>query len=1033
MRHNRIFLSWLPALALVLGLMPRAAHAWWDCSWTARVPIAISKPASALRNYTLEIMLNAADVPGYVWSRQDADLRVVDSDDKTPLTFFVQPRQPGTQVIRLWVLLPSLSAPRTLYIYYGNASASSASNGSLTWANASAGTRIWTRQSPGTSISSEPAYYKYWNGANDSVAGYSCAISTSVANISNQSLFGSGTNIGWNDTAILYVSAAQAGNWGVRWGPDTGLGAGLYVDDIPLAEGWSQDLWWSGDWKSSSVLQGSVKLTAGYHVIRAIGGEGCCDGGQEIDVMAPGGSWKVLNPGDFRISGPSCQAALPTQQTVQTPTSTASCGAVHFVITVSAYGLYCLSQSVRVDVVDASNNPVTSYSGTMALSTTTGKGSWTLSSGSGAFSDAVPDDGAATYKWPGNSATAIFSLSYRSGANPVTVKAVDQNNATLADDGTQNPITFSPSGFTVTSSPFSNPAGGVPPFASPQIAGTAFNMYLTAFGQTPNDATCGIITNYAGNKSLKFWSTYVNPASGTLQAAVNGTAIATAEAGAIAQSVAFTNGQAVVPALYRDAGSLSISMKDDTTGNPGLGAGIRGSTGAFVSRPATLVVSNISRTSDGVANPAAVGAGGAVFIAAGRPFTATVTALESGGAATPNFGRESPPESVKFDASLVLPVTGNAPAVSGLPGAFSGGVATGTAFSWPEVGIIRLVPRVADGSYLGSGDVIGTPSGNVGRFIPDNLAVALNVPVIGTGCGAGGFSYLGQPLTFTVPPVITTTARSASGSTTLNYTGLFMRLTNASLTGRSYTPTPATPALDLSGLPPAAGDPVIADQGGGVATLTFGSGSGLQFSRGAAIAPFNASIALSINVIDLDGVTAPNPVTFGSSGGMAFSAGSNQRYGRLVLRNSVGSELLDLPVPLTTQYYLNGNAGFVTNTDDVCTSAPALAFSNYQASLSAGATCVRDGGSPGISGAGCSVAAPNSSRFRSTALGGDFNLNLAAPGAGNSGSLTVTAAAPSWLQYLWNAASGSPSNPSAQAAFGVFPGPASRIYQREVY
>ena len=1033
MRHNRIFLSWLPALAMLLGLMPRAAQAWWDCSWTARVPIAIPKPASALTNYTLEIMLNAADVPGYIWAQQDADLRVIDSDDKTPLTFFVQPRQAGTQVIRLWVLLPSLSAARTLYVYYGNASASSASNGSLTWANASGGTRIWTRRSDGASIASEPGYYKYWNGTSDSVSGYSCAIKSPVANITNSGLFGSGTNITWNFTSILYVNAAQAGIWNLRWGPDLGLGGGLYVDDVPLEEGWSQDLWWSGDWKSSSVLQGSVKLAAGYHVIRAIGGEGCCDGGQEIDAKPPGGSWRALNSSDFKISGPSCQAALPTQQTVQTPTSTASCGAVHFVITVSPYGLYCLGQSVRVDVLDASNNPVTSYTGTMALSTTTGKGSWLLASGAGMFNDAVPDDGAATYKWPGNSATATFTLNYRSGASPVTVHAADQANATLSDDGTQNAIIFSPSGFTVTSAPFTNPAGGVPAFASPQIAGTGFNLYLTAFGQTPNDATCGIITNYAGNKSLKFWSTYVNPSSGTLQVAVNGTAIATAEAGAIAQSVAFTNGQAVVPALYRDAGSLALSMKDDTTGNPGLSGGIRGSTGTIVSRPATFVVSNIRRTSDGLANPAAAGAGGPVFIAAGRPFTATVTALESGGSTTPNFGRESPAESVKFDAALVLPVSGSAPAVSGLPGAFSGGVATGTAFSWPEVGIIRLVPRVADGSYLGSGDVIGTTSGNVGRFIPDNLAVALNVPVIGTGCGAGGFSYLGQPLTFTVPPVITTTARSASGSTTQNYTGPLMRLTNASLAGRSYTPTPAAPALDISGLPATAGDPVIADQGGGVATLTFGSGSGLKFSRGAAIAPFTASIALSINVIDQDGVAAPNPVSFGSSGGMAFSAGSNQRYGRLALRNAVGSELLDLPVPLTTQYYLNGNAGFVTNTDDVCTSAPALAFSNFQASLSAGATCVRDGGSPGVSGAGCSVPAPAGSRYRSTALAGDFNLNLSAPGAGNSGSLTVTATAPDWLKYLWNASSEINSNPSAQAAFGVFPGPASRIYQREVY
>jgi len=70
---------------------------------------------------------------------------------------------------------------------------------------------------------------------------------------------------------------------------------------------------------------------------------------------------------------------------------------------------------------------------------------------------------------------------------------------------------------------------------------------------------------------------------------------------------------------------------------------------------------------------------------------------------------------------------------------------------------------------------------------------------------------------------------------------------------------------------------------------------------------------------------------------------------------------------------------------------------------------------------------------RTSALAGDFNLWLAAPGSGNNGAVTVTATAPSWLKYLWSASSGVPSNPAAMATFGLFPGPSSRIYQREVY
>jgi MSHA biogenesis protein MshQ len=191
---------------------------------------------------------------------------------------------------------------------------------------------------------------------------------------------------------------------------------------------------------------------------------------------------------------------------------------------------------------------------------------------------------------------------------------------------------------------------------------------------------------------------------------------------------------------------------------------------------------------------------------------------------------------------------------------------------------------------------------------------------------------------------------------------------------------------------------------------------------------------LSINVIDLDSVAATtNPVTFGASTGIQFTTSNTQYYGRLALRDALGSELLDLPMSLTTQYYLNTTAGFTANTADSCTAAPAIAFGNYLLNLNAGETCVRDTGSPGASGAGCAAAASSSFQYDPLAVGGGFNLWLAAPGTGNNGAVSVTATAPAWLQYLWNAGSGVNSNPAANATFGVFPGPASRIYQREVY
>jgi MSHA biogenesis protein MshQ len=388
-----------------------------------------------------------------------------------------------------------------------------------------------------------------------------------------------------------------------------------------------------------------------------------------------------------------------------------------------------------------------------------------------------------------------------------------------------------------------------------------------------------------------------------------------------------------------------------------------------------------------------------------------------------------------LSANLILPVGGNAAALNNASafGSFSAGAATGTTFNWPEVGIITLTPGVAN--YLGSGAVAGTVSGDVGRFMPNAFSAVPNTPVFGTSCPNAvapfGFSYLGQPLTYTVPPVLTVTALSAAGSTARNYTGPFLKMTNSTLTGRTYTPTPVSPALDSSGLPSIASDPAIADLGSGQATLTFGAGTGLLFTRGAAVAPFSANIALSINVIDSDGAAAPNPVSFGSAGGIGFSTSPTQYYGRLALRDAVGSELLDLPMALTTQYYLSTTQGFTINTIDNCTTlaAPSIALSNFLVNLTSLKTCVRDSGKPGASGAGCTAAAP--SPYKATASSGNFNLVFAAPGSGFNGAMTATGAAPAWLQYSWTG--GANTNPTGIAAFGVFSGQTSRVYQREVY
>jgi MSHA biogenesis protein MshQ len=737
--------------------------------------------------------------------------------------------------------------------------------------------------------------------------------------------------------------------------------------------------------------------------------------------------------------------ALNYNDVVAAQTLTHSCGIGssvpdHYSVSTPGTAVNCQAAAVTVTAL-SSTQAILATTDTIALSTSTGHGDWTLTSGSGTFVAGSSNSGAASYTYATSDAgVAVFALR-DTYAETVTINVVDGSASATSGTALASgdlPLTFVASGFIVTN------GSNVVTTIGTQQSGVTSTQSLALQAVRTDTKTGACTSTFASGTTANIGLAYQcnNPTacvSGqTFTIANNGTStnIASNPNSGISNyttvplKFSTPNAEAPITLRYSDAGQLTLVEKYAIP----LGSGASSAnsmTGAsqFVVKPYTLSLSNISRTKDGFANPGASTATGTVFIGAGQPFIAAVTARNYQGAATPNFGQETSPASVTLTSALVLPTGGDNPAISGGFGAYSAGSATGASFSWPEVGSVTLTPGVTN--YLGSGALTGTSSGTVGRFVPNNFATALNTPIFATACSAGSFTYVGQPFTYSVAPVITVTAQALGGTTTQNYSGALFRLTNASLTGRAYTPTPASAALTLTGLPATTADPAIVSLGSGQGSLTFSAGTGIAFARSTPTAPFNANIALSMNVIDLDGVAATsNPVTFGVGTGILFTASAAQWYGRLALRNALGSELLDLPMSLTTQYYLSTAQGFTSNTSDSCTTAPTIAFGNYQQNLNAGETCVRDSGSPGISGVGCAAAASN--RYTSPASVGAFNLILAAPGSGNNGAADVTATAPSWLQYPWNAASGNTS-PTGIAAFGEFPGPASRTYQREVY
>jgi hypothetical protein len=694
----------------------------------------------------------------------------------------------------------------------------------------------------------------------------------------------------------------------------------------------------------------------------------------------------------------------------------------HLKVSHDGSGIYCLAEPVIVSARAPNDAVLTNYTGAITLTTQSGKGSWALSSGSGAFLDSIANDGLATYSYgSADLGTARFALSYAEGNTPINIDAYVTATPLVRDDDTDGNLAWAPSGFTVTANALANP----PPSTiddpiTTRVAGTDFSLNVAAYGQTPTDPLCGVIEAYTAAKTLEWWSTWQNPATGFVTPTINTSAIGSSFVAPTPLAVTFTNGQATVTAKYKDVGLISVSMRDAT-----VSPVIAGASNAFVVRPADFAITAVT-TPALAANTGTSVPTGAVFVAAGDPFRVVVEARDSEASRAQNYGRESPAEGIGLTAAtLVAPVGGrNGTANDGSIGngsAFSAttpaGTFTGSTFSWDEVGAIRLRASVADASYLGAGDTLGTISGTVGRFRPHHFDVAYNTPRFRTSCGAGMFTYVGQPFDFATAerPILTATARNTAGSTTQNYAGTWMRMTAGSLTGRTYT------AALGSVSPGAPNAPTVTAAGAGVVTIEFSNGPALAFTRAAPIAPFDADLSLAVNVLDLDAVAFPsNPARFGvatAGNGIAFTSGKQMRYGRMAFTNASGSELAALAVPLTAEYW-NGGL-FVPNTSDSCTVLPIaeLASTPLPAGLASTPTIAN---SPLV-------------------LGG-AGLSLSATGAGNVGSFalsydlsTASGAGLDFLRFDWDDGGTYSDDPKGLATFGIFRGDGKMIYIREVY
>jgi hypothetical protein len=259
---------------------------------------------------------------------------------------------------------------------------------------------------------------------------------------------------------------------------------------------------------------------------------------------------------------------------------------------------------------------------------------------------------------------------------------------------------------------------------------------------------------------------------------------------------------------------------------------------------------------------------------AGNPFSLTVTALNSAGVATPNFGRESTPEGVTLTGANIadpdLTAAGN---LSGSFGAFAAGAASGNAFSWDEVGIITLTTRLASGNYLASGlTATPTTSGNIGRFIPDHFLLA-NDPTTPIATRSD-LPQIAASATGTTAPATVIDVDSVAGF----QVGGMVRIPGAGAGGNAFTST--ITAVDGIGLTLTLSNAISTTLNGGEPViLEWGSYMGETFN-----AEFNLAAAdLNDNVTqNYQGAYAKlNPTAAGNPLGFAAVNGATNLTARL--------------------------------------------------------------------------------------------------------------------------------------------------------
>ena len=705
----------------------------------------------------------------------------------------------------------------------------------------------------------------------------------------------------------------------------------------------------------------------------------------------------------------------------------------------------CAPKNLTITARNALGATLTSYTGTVNLTTSTARGDWAVVTANGTLNNGAANDGAASYTFSAaDNGVITLALTNRSPDAALTVNTVD--SLIPATSSTSTAIAFSDSAFIFTLDPV-------------QVAGRnqAISVALWA-KDSVSAATCSIVTAYAGVKNLKAWLTRDGADPGGTAPTIGVLSLPNAQPGANnLATLNFTAGVASFNLASTDVGKYTLNLRDDTS--PFTSAAT-GASNLITTRPFGLAFTAIQKGA--LVNPGGTAAAGGAFVAAGDTFQATVASYRW--AAADDVNNDGVPDAgaditnngttaaYRWPVTLTAvapytPASGTLGALGGTvavaAGSFAAGSATIANLTYSEAGSVTLQANAVN--FLGTaGANLSATSGVVGRFFADHFALLAGATV---SAGCGSFTYMDQArlgLSFTIE------AQARTTNTRLNnYDTAANSFASAAVTVLAEDTAVGNDGVDLSARVTGVPVPSPAWVAGRYSVSTVAG----NFGRAAAPdGPFGA-LQLGVRVSgDPAGALLAgrdmNPATAGVCAGAACDgvrlnlAPAAVRYGRLQLTNGVNSQLLPVTLVAEAQYYLGSAGGFTVNTLDGCTSLAAANFTlgngqgiapaALQVNVTPGAL-VSGRKTLTISRAGSATQGPGGTAKSSV----DAGLNLGATASGQFCSGTFAANTGAALAYLRSRWCAVPStwdrDPVARAVFGVFPGSDTLLMLRENY